>query len=505
MEQQRRKSTQSRPQQRRPAQQQRPGRQVQGAHFAEPQRKQRPAQPHSPQQKRTAQSRSSAPAQQKAARPAQNRQQRPPQRRPMQHPANSQRRPQQNRPRPAAQRPQQRPAGYGTRSAAAARRPQQRRRSSVSIPTGSHAMFILFLILFFVIGSIVIRACVKKAKSYMAEYEASRPQYKIAEYIDGLGDEFYHNMLRQAASGMELSAYETPNEILKRLSLEETGPAEYSYKKTEDFSDSTPSYYILRNGKAIATISIERSGWTAKYSFPEWRIGEPVSVLELDAQPVYSLSVTMPRGASLAVNGKRVNSDLYMETEPPLILTATEQNYMKQPMAVKCDIEGLYTQPEVRVTDSNGKALEPAQVPDAAEAEQVYLFMKQTGGTPDDALIQRAGELTKAYINYVVNKDAERNNNLAALNNYVLPGSDASFLMQGIYNDVYWNNPYTSRNDKEFKVQNIRMLSDKLCTVDVKFDTVLTKQISNEYAATAQWVMVNNGFNWYATSLRLLQ
>ena len=367
-------------------------------------------------------------------------------------------------------------------------------------------MFLLVLVLFVVISSIATRTCVKKAKVYMAEYEASRPQYKIAEYLEGIGDDFYSSMLRQAAGKMELSQYETSAEIMKRLSVEDVGgAAEYSYKKTEYFSDSVPSYYILRNGKAIASVSIERSGWTAKYSFPEWRMGEPVSVLNLDAKPVYSLSVTMPKGASLAVNGKRVDSELYMETEPPLVLNATELNYMKQPLSVKCEIDGLYTQPEVSVTDSNGKTLEPDRVPDAAEAEQVYLFMKQTGGTPDDALIQRAGDLTKAYINYVVNKDAERNNNLAALNNYVLPGSEAAFLMQGLYNDVYWNNPYISRDDKEFKVQNVRMLSDKLCTVDVKFDTVLTKQITNEYAATARWVMVNNGFTWYATSLRILQ
>ena len=60
------------------------------------------------------------------------------------------------------------------------------------------------------------------------------------------------------------------------------------------------------------------------------------------------------------------------------------------------------------------------------------------------------------------------------------------------------------RDDKMFKVEHVKMYSDKLCTVEVHFDTALTKQITNEYVGTVRWVMVHNGFTWYATSLKLL-
>lgn len=368
-------------------------------------------------------------------------------------------------------------------------------------------MFILFLLLYIAAGIIIIRAVVRKANGYMQEYEESRPKYKIADYVSNMGSGFYNDMLEQAVQKLELSEFEPASSVLKKMKTDSgaSGNAPYTYKKTEDFSDSKPSYYILRDEKVIARLGIERSGWTAKYSFPEWRVAEPVSMMEIDSEPVYSLSVTMPRGSKLRVNGKQVDEELFRETESELILTKTEQQYMKQPVSVKCELTGLYVPPDVSVTDADGRTLEPERVPDASEADQVYLFTRHDAGTPDEDLLKRAEELTKAYIDYVINKDADRYNNIAKLNNYLLPGSDAAVLMQSLLNDVYWNNPYTSRTDKIFKVEHVRMYSEKLCTVDVHFDTTLTKQVTNEYAATVRWVMVNNGFTWYATSMKLLQ
>lgn len=431
MEQQHRRNGQSRPQQRRPAQQH-SSRSVQGAHFAEPSAKrtarhgapQHTPQHSAPQHIPQHAAQHSAPQHPPQHAAQHSTKQRPPQRNQAQQrtrrPAEGQQRPQQNRQqrpvqrRPAGrniapQRPQQRqrPAGYGTRSAAA-RHPQQVRSRTA---TGSNLMFIAFLILYIILGIIIIRLVSKKASGYMTEYEASRPQYKIAEYTENLGNDFYHDMLVQAAEKLEISEYESASRLLKTMEIDDSdisGSQQYTYKKCENFSESHPSYYILRDKKAIASIDIERSGWTAKYSFPEWRVCEPVSLMEVNAKPVYSLSVTMPKGAKLTINGKRVPDDAYRPTDAELILTKTEQNFMKQPQAVKCELEGLYAPPVVTVTDGDGKTMEPEITPEPNEAEQVYLFTKHDAAVPDENVIQRAEDLTKAYIDYVINKDADR-------------------------------------------------------------------------------------------------
>ena len=498
-----RSSGQSRPQ-RRPSQQ-RPAQRSGGAHAA-PQRTRRPAQQQEPYIGAHAAPPRSSSGQAPRRRPPADGQRRP-QQRPVQN------RSAQSRPAQRTQNPQ-RNAAYRTSRPNPQRRPAQgqyrssnaRARAQAVPSRGSrNAMFAVFLILYIVIGILVIRSAMKKARVYLAEYEASRPQYKIGEYVANLDSDFYSKMILQAVERLEINEYETPSGIMKAMEPDDLlRPAEYTYAKTEDYSDSKPNYYLLRNEKAVATLALDRSGWTAKYSFPEWRVNDPVSVMQIDAEPVYKLSVTMPKGAYLNVNGKRVPNEMLTETESELQLTNTELNFMKQPVSVKCVIEGLYAPPVVEVTDAGGITLTPEIVPEPDAAEQTYLFAQADERDPDPDLLARAEELTKAYIEYVANKDTDRFNNLAKLNNYLLPGSDAANLMQMIVNDVYWNNPYSMRTDKVLKAEHLKMYSEKLCTCDVRFDISLTKQVTNEYIATARWVMVNNGYGWYATRLELL-
>lgn len=504
-----RSSGQSRPQ-RRPSQQRQPQRSG-GAHAA-PQRTRRPAQQQEPYIGAHAAPPRSSSGQAPRRRPPADGQRRP-QQRPVQN--RSAQRPAQNRPAQRTQNPQ-RSAAYRSSRPNPQRRPVQgqyrggnarSRARAQAVPTrGSrNAMFVIFLILYIIVGILVIRSVMKKARVYLAEYEASRPQYKIGEYVSNLDSDFYSKMIRQAVEHLEINEYETPAGIMKALAPDDLNrPAEYTYVKAENFSDSKPSYYLLRNEKAVATLGLDRSGWTAKYSFPEWSVEDPVSVMQIDAQPVYKLSVTMPKGSYLYVNGKRVQNEMLTETESELQLTNTELNFMKQPVSVKCVIEGLYAPPVVEVTDAGGIALAPETVPKPDEPEQIYLFAQADERDPDPDLLARAEELTKAYIEYVANKDTDRFNNLAKLNNYLLPGSDAANLMQMIVNDVYWNNPYSMRTDKVLKAEHLKMYSEKLCTCDVRFDISLTKQVTNEYIASARWVMVNNGYGWYATRLELL-
>ena len=443
-----------------------------------------------------------ADAQQRAKRPVDGHQ-RPPQQRtrrpqhPVQHPA--QRRPQQNRPYP------QRPTGYGSRSAAA--RPRSRSQARRRSRSQSSSMFIVFVILYIVIGSIVIRQAGKKAKAYLSEYEASRPQYKIEEYVAGLNDTFYRDMIEQATNNLEVSKYESKKKLQETMKPDSSvlqNNAKYSYKKAENFQESQPLYHILRNDRVVADVQLERSGWTAKYEFPEWRLGEPQPALKVQAEPAYSVSVTMPKGSVLKVNGHTVDEDEFRETDSELQLSQVEQYYMKQPFSVRCHITGLFAPPEIEVISDEGRALTPEQEPDSDAAEQVYVFVQGDTAEQEPEFVQRVEELTKAYFNYVINTNCDRYTNIAVLNNYLLPGSDAAVLMQSIIDDVYWNNTPTTREDKVFEVQHIKKYSDKVRTCEVKFDTAVTKQVRNEYIGTVKWTMVNTGYGWYASSISLL-
>gem|GEM_PF-5650121 len=392
--------------------------------------------------------------------------------------------------------------GGRARSAAAGR------RRTAPVTPQSLVLFAIVLVIYMVIGSLISGRHAKKEQAYLAEYEASRPQYTIEEYIASLDDSFFQNMLLQAAQRIPVSEYETTDGIMdtlqmKSATLDTSQP--YSYTKKEDYSDSRPSYYIMRGEDAVASVALDRSGWTDGYNFPIWRVHEPESLLDVHAEPAYSIDVTMAQGCVLKVNGVTVPDDLLKDVESDFVLNNTEQYYMTQPMAKHCVLSGLYMPPTVEVTDEAGNPVTPDSAPDPQAAVQEYHFPYPPDANPDPALVEFADKATRAYMDYVINKNKDRYNNIAVLNNYLMPGSEAAVLMQEIINDIYWNNEYDTRED-QVEVQAVRTYSEKLCTVDVHFDTVLTKAEAgtrNEYISTIRWTLVNNGWGWRATSFDL--
>ena len=363
--------------------------------------------------------------------------------------------------------------------------------------------FAIFIVLFIIVLSFVILGMNKKAKNYLSEYENSRPQYTIEEYVASLDSSFVTEMMTQSASGLEFSAYEKPEMLYDAVRSQAAGSGEYTFAQAEDFTESRPDYYILQDGKAVAKVALIRSGWTEAHSFPVWRVDTPVSVIDLQASPSYTLNVTMPEDAVLQVNGVEVPEEQYLEAESDLKLCQTELYFMKQPMARKCVINGLFCAPQVTVKDADGNVLEPYEAPDTTQAELEYVFPIADSKDPDPKLKERVDGLTKAYMNYVINTKCDLNNNLAVLSNYLVAGSPASTLMYNISTDIWYNNDPDLREDHVFEIKHIKQYADNLCTVDVRLESTLGKVAVNDYACTIRWVMVDTGYGWYATSFRL--
>ncbi len=366
---------------------------------------------------------------------------------------------------------------------------------------------VFLLIIIIVLGNIIISKKISYSKMYLNAYEASRPQYKIEEYIAELDNTFLDKMLRQAAEAFDVSGYETTEGIMDTMQADIAvgTDAKFSYKKKEDYTDSRPTYYITLDDLAIASVVLDRSGWTDDdFKFPVWRVNEPESVLDIQAAPVYTLAVTIPQGASLKVNGNTVSDELFTEVESGLELNDMEQLYMAQPMAQYCEIEGLFMPPTVTATDQDGTMLLPEAVPDTSNATQEYVFYPASSLEDDPELESYIANMTTAYIDYVTNKYKNGSMNYNVLSNYLAANSEASVLLYRIINDIFWNNDYNSREDNT-EVLNIRKYSDKLLTTDVHMDTTLVKDgvSTNQYVATIHWVMVNNGYGWKATSFTL--
>ena len=464
------------------------------------------------------------PAPANGARPAANGQRRPAPANGARPAASGQRQPQ-RRPAPAngtrsaasgQRQPQRRPAqGSGTRSAAAAQRqpqprPAQGSRSAATARKRSLSRWRVGMAIYIIVFFLVILWAMHHLWLYLGEFEKSRPEHTIEAYVSHLQSDFYDQMVEQSVGQTALSEYETAESVIRTLNVAGDGSASYSWgKKGDEYTDDAPVYVIRYGDAAIASVALTGEAGTEQLVFPVWRAAEPKTMMELSATPEYSVNVTMPAGSYLTVNGVPVSESAVQTAESPLEIDAAAAALVEQPTALNCSITGLYTVPEVVVSDANGNLLNASVSPAENDKQRNYVFDPADADPADPALISRIEALTRAYADYMVNKDLETWNNLYYLKTFLVPGSEAENMMASLVNDVYWNNDYTSREDKLLEVSHIKMYSDTVCTCEAHFEMILTKTsdrgtIANNYDGTVEWTLVKSGETWNACSMKLL-
>ena len=111
----------------------------------------------------------------------------------------------------------------------------------------------------------------------------------------------------------------------------------------------------------------------------------------------------------------------------------------------------------------------------------------------------RAQDATRAFIDYMTNKNEATFENLGVLDQYLSKDSSAYQKLHSMATDVSWNTPYDSRADKELTVSNIQMNNDT-CTCDVHFDYELTLTGGNtqNYSNDMRWAFVKEDGIWNA-------
>ena len=279
----------------------------------------------------------------------------------------------------------------------------------------------------------------------------------------------------------------------------------YTYRRNDALStDRKPVYDIVSGGSAIARVSLSQSGSTEKFDMPLWKANEPESLISVEAEPQYRVSVTLPDTAELRINGIPVSADDMSEADPEIVFDETALKYGEQPGARHYEADGFYLLPKVEVTGADGLPIPPVVQPEADAALQEYLFEVPDVAEPDEALMKRVRGLTEAYITHVTYTGRDADRTLAVLSQYMLSGSPAMKLMRAIVGDIRWNNPYYTRENKQNEISHVKMYSDKLCTVQVDFDIAITLFITNEYVGSVRWIMVNTGSGWYAEDFILL-
>lgn len=413
---------------------------------------------------------------------------------------------QSQRRRPVAETAQ--PAGQRTQQADSRRtqRPETaaqtapRKKSAVAAKKRNPNAFRIGMLIYVIIFLLVTMFLMHKLWRFLGEYEASRPQYTIDGYVSALNSGFYHDMVRQKVEEMELSGYENAEIISETLDLEVTDGQRYTWmKKADEYTEENPVYYIRYGNAAIAAVTLTRAGGTEEFDLPVWQACTPVSLLEMASEPEYDLEVIVPEGTSVTINGITVPLADMEVCDSPITLDEAAQTYAKQPGALKVSVSGLYVAPTIQAYDVQGNVLVAAEIPDASESQQTYIFEPKEEVAPDPEFISHAEEMMRAYINYAANKDEQVWVNLGYLDNFLVPNSNAYQMLHSMAWDFNWNNPYTARVDRELTISHVKMYSDTVCTCEAYFDYQLTKNVVNDYIGTIRWTMVKVGNTWRAS------
>ena len=257
------------------------------------------------------------------------------------------------------------------------------------------------------------------------------------------------------------------------------------------------SRYVFRNMTSYPDLSAEYRGIELKNETE----GNSV-VFGYPDELMHSLTVYVPSGATLSVNGVAADERyLSASSEVP-------EDYRKYDSAFgnarKFDlytVTGLYEEPEDISAELNGNALDIIRFTDETGEESTY-YASSPGFTYDSDFVLSA---VKQYIVYTAYGYQNVENNYQELLKYIYPSSPAYTTISSSYSAIKWNSPLMNISYKELKVDNVldigggNFTCDVVCRVDLS-SWAASRQYSNVIRLTC--VSSSNGMKiWDITIL----
>lgn len=342
---------------------------------------------------------------------------------------------------------------------------------------------------------------------YLDEYEQSQPIRTIEAYMPTIPKDYYSSLCETAISEFKRTPYESADTLRHVFSESVSATPKYTFRRNPvKYTDEHPAYYILADGKIVAETVLEKNGTTPDFELPLWTVSTPQSALKTAVQPQYTLDISAPCNALITINDVPLDIESMTEETVSVSLSENALELIEAPTTRHFLIDGLYDWPSVSAVYPNGEKI-PSKlpIPDETVGVQEYDFTGSESSMLAEEQTQYVEKLTKAYINYVINKNKDIDNNLAMLDNYLLKNSNVYKQMHAMKEDVKWNQTYTARQDKVLTCEHFMPYSDDCYSVETHFEVELTKNaVTNNYNGTIRWTLIRTEFGWKANEMTLL-
>ena len=301
--------------------------------------------------------------------------------------------PQRQNGRPAPQQAPQRQAGFQPMpqnpQPMAQQMPQQVRRGPRIGGVIFYTFYFLFIFLFFV-GTFF---GLQYLRSFLADFEAAQPTAQSQQVFEDLFGNPDWGTLYDMAS-VEDTPYEGKDEFVAYME-DLVGSNELTMVETSAGLSGGKKYYVRSGDVRVASFTMTDASGAASTditAIPDWKLG----AVEVFFQRTESYRIQKLDGHIATVNGVELDDSFTIQ-----IATTTAEDYL--PIDVvgnrTCiqEIGNLMFQPEVKITDENGTAME------VIYDEATRTFVEQTEVTAiSDDLKNVAIDACKAYSMYMI-------------------------------------------------------------------------------------------------------
>ena len=329
----------------------------------------------------------------------------------------------------------------------------------------------------------VIAFFITKLIRFLTVYEASVSTHTVDAVLEQLktGDLTGLTVTLQNGDPVEEDRLFAEQEKIEAYLRETLSTKEIEYRKLNSVGDATHEFYtVTADGEKILRIGIEAASKT-EYNLTVWK-GVSAELLDASVNPV-TLRIKAPSFATVRVEGTVLGENAMVETEEPaLIGRMVELEYIRDiPKIYTYEVEGIFTQPEVRATAAHGREL-PVLVREGSLYEAPF--------APPEGFLD---EITPLIMEIIPcwGRYFSRDGGYDAVRRFFVWGSPVDKTVPGA--DISWMQAHTGTEFAEERVENIRYYSDTCFVCDVHFlQTILhndpTRQ--REWETNVTWVFV---------------
>jgi len=255
------------------------------------------------------------------------------------------------------------------------------------------------LIIWLILLTVVIAGGLVWFNGFLGKYEeiyqSSLPYHQADKAIEMFAKQDLDGiwgLVKNKPSHTEFETEATIKKYIKDL----ISNKEFTYQQTEDYAENAPEYYIISEKVILAKLKLaENEEQKLPYGFKNWKIGD----LEFYSAANNKFKITLPEGYKLTVNG--VDVPVAYRTQQGI--EPEENKYLKPyaelPKMCVYEAEGLFAEPEIKVTNTDGKEVKAEK--DKTTGEYKVNIRSECSEKDRKAIDKFGISFTKDFANYI--------------------------------------------------------------------------------------------------------